>query len=65
LETPRLPPCTDDLHVRLKDLVTRLPGCSSRIASRPIRRPLGSAWGTQNMCSEAGTAPLPLALDRC
>lgn len=26
LETPRLPPCTDDLRVRLKDLVTRLPG---------------------------------------
>ena len=26
LETPRLPPCTDDLRVRLKDLVTRLRG---------------------------------------
>jgi predicted O-methyltransferase YrrM len=26
LETPRLPPCTDDLRVRLKDVVTRLPG---------------------------------------
>jgi hypothetical protein len=26
LETPRLPPCTDDLRVRLKDVVRRLPG---------------------------------------
>ena len=26
LETPRLPPCTDDLHIRLKDVATRLPG---------------------------------------
>jgi hypothetical protein len=26
LETPRLPPCTDDLRVRVKDVVTRLPG---------------------------------------
>ena len=26
LETPRLPPCTDDLHARLKEVVARLPG---------------------------------------
>jgi len=26
LETPRLPPCTDDLRIRLKDVATRLPG---------------------------------------
>jgi Methyltransferase domain len=26
LGTPRLPPCTDDLRVRLKDITTRLPG---------------------------------------
>ena len=26
LETPRLPPCTNDLRARLKDVVTRLPG---------------------------------------
>jgi hypothetical protein len=26
LETPRLPPCTDDLRTRLKDVTTRLPG---------------------------------------
>ena len=26
LGTPRLPPCTDDIHVRLKEVVARLPG---------------------------------------
>lgn len=26
LETPRLPPCTDDLRIRLKDVATRLQG---------------------------------------
>jgi hypothetical protein len=26
LETPRLPPCTENLRIRLKDVATRLPG---------------------------------------
>ena len=33
LKTPRLPPCTDDLRIRLKDMAMRLPGwCSEEKA---------------------------------
>jgi Methyltransferase domain len=45
LETPRLPPDTDDMRVRVKDMVTRLPGwCSEEKASWMADRIIGSGY---------------------
>jgi predicted O-methyltransferase YrrM len=64
LETPRLPPCTDNLRIRLKEVTTRLPGwCSEEKALWMADHIVQNRYKTATELGVyAGRSVLPIAL---
>jgi predicted O-methyltransferase YrrM len=64
LETPRLPPRTDDLQTRLKDMVARLPGwCPEQKARWMVHHIIGNGCKTAvELGVYAGRSVFPIAL---